>query len=340
MHSSISNSDLNSDLPAGSVVTNGSEIAPARGAMSSRTGIVLLLSGLLVICGGLEFSSPRILTHLSRIQRRIDGEMAHAKQLGPTNGGHPTVLIVGNSLLNEGVQIDALRNDVTSEYAVSRLVIEQTHYLDWYFGLRRLLEEGSHPSVIILTLDPAQLASTFTLGESFARRQMSLHDFPQVVRETNLDRTTASTYFFAHFSNWLGDKGFIRQAVMILLVPHFRELAGRIADHGAHITERDRLVGAAQQRLPELAALAQSYGVRLIVLFPPALRENYSLDIQQAGATVNVPVWVPSPPGEFPRDLYKDGYHLNPKGAQIFTERLAQQVRALQPQVPQSDTKN
>ena len=29
------------------------------------------------------------------------------------------------------------------------------------------------------------------------------------MRETRLDRTTASTYFFAHFSNWLGDKGFI-----------------------------------------------------------------------------------------------------------------------------------
>ncbi len=93
------------------------------------------------------------------------------------------MLLVGNSLLNEGVQIDALRSDLASEYAVSRLVIEQTHYLDWYFGLRRLLEEGSHPSVIILTLDPSQLASPFTLDESFARRQMSIRDFPQVVRE-------------------------------------------------------------------------------------------------------------------------------------------------------------
>jgi hypothetical protein len=335
MPSSISNSDLNSNSPAVSTVA-GSRDTSAQPGMSSRTGIILLLAGLIVICVGLEFSSPRILAHLSRIQRRINGEMAAAKQLGPTNGGHPTILIVGNSLLNEGVQIDQLRADVANDYAVKRLVIEQTHYLDWYFGLRRLLAEGSHPSVIILTLDPAQLASTFTLGESFARRQMSLQDFPQVVRETNLDRTTASTYFFAHFSNWLGDKGFIRQAVMILLVPHFRELAGRIADHGAHITERDRLVGAAQQRLPELAALAQERGVQIVVLFPPALKENYSLDIQQVGASVNLPIWVPSVPGEFSRDLYKDGYHLNPQGAQIFTERLAAQIRSLRPAAQQS----
>jgi hypothetical protein len=334
MPSSISNSDLNSDTPIGSAASNDRSVAPEKSAMTSRTGIVLLLAGLVVICAGLEFSSPRILAHLSRIQRRINGEMAVAEHIAPTKDGHPTLLIVGNSLLNEGVQIDALRNDVANDYAVSRLVIEQTHYLDWYFGLRRLLEDGSRPSVVVLTLDPAQLASTFTLGESFARRQMSLRDFPLVMRETNLDRTTASTYFFAHFSNWLGDKGFIRQAVTILLVPHFRELAGRIADHGAHITERDQLVGAAQRRLPDLAALAREYGVQIVVLFPPALKENYSLDIQQVGANVNVPVWVPSLPGEFPRDLYMDGYHLNSKGAQIFTERLAQQIRTL-PRPPQ-----
>jgi hypothetical protein len=329
MPSSISNSDLNADSPAGSKVGNNGDGAPEKAEMTSRTGIILLLTGLVVICAGLEFTSPRILAHLSRIQRRINGEMVEAQRVGPTDNGHPTVLLVGNSLLNEGVRLDQLRADVGDDFAVKRLVIEQTHYLDWYFGLRRLLEGGARPSVIILTIDTAQLASTFTMGESFARRQMSLQDFPQVVRETDLDRTSASTYFFAHFSNWLGDKGFIRQAVLILLVPHFRELAGRIADHGAHITERDRLVGAAQQRLPQLAALEQQYGVRIIVLFPPALKENYSVDIQQVGATVNVPVWVPSLPGEFAPDLYMDGYHLNAKGAQIFTARLATQIRAL-----------
>jgi hypothetical protein len=319
MPSSTSNSENAAEAP----------IALPPRALNSRIGIILLLSGVLLILAGLELFSPRILMRFSRIQRRIDGELAHAEHLPPLNEGHPTVLLVGNSLLNEGVLIDAFRSDLASDYAVSRLVIEQTQYLDWYFGLRRLLKEGSHPSVIILTLDPSQLASPFTLDESFARRQMSLSDFPQVIRETNLDRTTASNYFFAHWSNWLGDKGFIRQAVLILLVPHFRELGARIADHGSHVKDRERLLSAAQRRLPELAALAQAHGVQLVVLFPPALRENYSLDIQQLGTTLNVPVWVPSPPGEFPPDLYRDGFHLNPKGAQIFTTRLAEELRKL-----------
>jgi hypothetical protein len=36
---------------------------------------------------------------------------------------------------------------------------------------------------------------------------------------------------------------------------------------------------------------------------------------------------VPSPPGEFSRDLYRDGFHLNDQGSEIFTTRLANQIR-------------
>src|SRR6202043_2355051 len=156
----------------------------------------------------------------------VETELLAARSLRPvTADGRPTVLLAGNSLLLEGGQLDHLHASLASQYEVSRLGIEQTHYLDWYFGLRRLLEEGSRPSVIVLSLATDQLASRFTLGESFAHRQMSARDFALVVKEAKLDKTSASTYLFAHWSNWLANKGFIRQDVLILLVPRFRELA-------------------------------------------------------------------------------------------------------------------
>jgi hypothetical protein len=302
--------------------------APARHPMSARTGIAALLTGLALILLGLELSSPLILNRLSRIERRVENETQAAHTLRPfTPDGRPTVLLVGNSLLLEGVQADALRDNLSAKYAVSRLAIEQTHYLDWYFGLRRLLEEGSRPSVIILTLATDQLASRFTLGESFAHRQMSALDFPLAVREAKLDKTTASTYFFAHWSNWLADKGFIRQDVLILLMPNFRALAGRIADHGPHVYEPTVLLGMAKQRLPELHDLAQTYGVKIVLLVPPTLHQDYSQEVQVLGDKVGVPVWVLSPPGEFPRDLFLDGFHLNLRGSEIFTTRLANRIR-------------
>jgi len=302
----------------------------ARGSMSARGGIIALLAGLVVIFLGLEVSSPLILARLSHTEQRIAIEMQAAKHLRPFSAnGRPTVLLVGNSLLLEGVQMDSLQGQ-TPQYEVSRLVVEQTHYLDWYFGLRRMLEEGSRPSVIVVSLATDQLASRFTLSEAFAHRQMSTRDFPQVVRETGLDRTTATTYLFAHWSRWQADKGFIRQCVMILAIPNFRDLAAHIADHGPHVNDPAVLLSAAQQRLPELADLTRQYGVQIVLLVPPSLRQDHSHEIQQIGERAGVPVWVLSPPGDFPRDYFRDGFHLNTVGSSIFTARLAQQLHTQQ----------
>jgi hypothetical protein len=299
-----------------------------KGGWSARTGFIVLVVGLALILLAFELGSPIVLDHLSRTEHRVEVELKAARALRPTTSdGRPTVLLAGNSLLLEGVQLDTLHDELAPKYEVSRLGIEQTHFLDWYFGLRRLLQEGARPSAIVLALGTDQLASKFTLGEEFAHRQMSARDLPLAIQETNLDRTTASTYFFAHWSNWLADKGVIRQRVLIILVPNFRALAGRIADHGAHIHEQEVLVGMAKKRLPELAELSRTYGVKIVLMVPPTLREDYSRDIQQVGAEVGVPVWVLSPPGEYPRSLYSDGYHLNQQGSSDYTSRLAEQIR-------------
>jgi hypothetical protein len=300
--------------------------------MSAKAGMITLLAGLVLLYIGLEVSSPVILSHLSRTEQRIAVELNAAQKLQPTTkDGRPTVLFVGNSLLLQGVAIDSLRSDLAPQYEVSRFAVEQTHYLDWYFGLRKLLQEGSRPSVIVLALGTDQLASRWTMGEAFAHRQMSTRDFPLAWREANLDRTTASSYVFAHWSQWQADKGFIRQCVMILTVPKFRDLAARIADHSPHVNDPTALTNAAEQRLPQLAELSHEYGARIVLLVPPTLRQDYSSEIQKIGETAGVPVWVLSPPGEFPRDYYMDGFHLNEHGAEIYTSRISQQLRTMQP---------
>jgi hypothetical protein len=318
MHSSISSSEVPLSSPP---------LAKENG-WSARTGFIVLVAGLGLILLAFELGSPLVLDRLSHTESRVNAELRAAYALRPTTSdGRRTVLLAGNSLLLEGVQLDKLHEELAPQFEVSRLGIEQTHYLDWYFGLRRLLQEGARPSVIVLALGTDQLASKFTLGEEFAHRQMSARDLPLAIEESNLDRTTASTYLFAHWSNWLADKGVIRQRVLILLVPNFRALAGRIADHGAHIRDQGVLVGMAKQRLPQLAELSRTYGVKIVLMVPPVLREDYSHDIQQVGAEVGVAVWVLSPPGEYPRSLYRDGYHLNEQGSMDFTSRLAEQIR-------------
>jgi lysophospholipase L1-like esterase len=83
----------------------------------------------------------------------------------------------------------------------------------------------------------------------------------------------------------------------------------------------------AQQRLPELHDLSETYGVKIVLLVPPTLHQDHSQEVQELGENSGVPVWVLVSPGEFSRDLFRDGFHLNRQGSQIFTERLADQIR-------------
>ena len=112
--------------------------------------------------------------------------------------------INGNSLLLEGLDLPRAQQALASRYSVSRFVVEQTQYLDWYYGIRRLLAEGARPSILVMTLPTGHLISDGTRGEYFAHYQMQAGDIVEVARAANLDMTTASNFWFANWSEWLG----------------------------------------------------------------------------------------------------------------------------------------
>src|SRR5262249_30206028 len=75
--------------------------------------------------------------------------------------------------------------------------------------------------------------------------------------------------------------------------------------------------------------LSRQFGVPIVLLVPPTLRQDHSGEIQELGNQVGVPIWVLSTAAEFPRELFRDGFHLNRRGATMYTTRLSQQIRSL-----------
>ena len=147
--------------------------------------ILALLYGLVELAAGVGF--PRI----SRIQRRITGEYRQARTLGPVQNGKPTLLLLGNSLLLEGLNYPKLRAGLAPEYEVSRFIVEQTQYFDWLFGLKRLFREGSRPRIVLLCLSTNHLLSPAVRGEYFAHFQMAAGD-SSVTISSILDRLWAA----------------------------------------------------------------------------------------------------------------------------------------------------
>jgi hypothetical protein len=305
---------------------------------TAQRAIVLLLAALLAYLLGLELTMRTVLPRLSETQRRLDQDARAAEALQPRRGdGARTVLLLGNSLLQEGIDRQQLQQLMLPGYAVSFYPVEDTTYLDWAYGLRRLLARGSRPAVVVLCISGQQLLWNGTFGETFAYRLLQMHDLPGVVRDARLDMMSASAYFFANRSAWLGTRSALRNGLLQKWLPHSELLAAHLTGvNPLPLVVNDQTLGRALERLRALQTLARSHGVEFVYLVPPTLNPR---DIGPALAArahaAGVPVLVPYPPGQMPRANFVDGFHLNPRGATDFSSRVAPALlQALTEQVP------
>jgi hypothetical protein len=286
--------------------------------------VIYVLALLAVLGIFLELLGTFGFAYVSRIQRRTDSEYQAALRIRPVDTGNPTLLLAGNSLILEGIDMPAFRRELAPAYSASRLVVEQTMFLDWYYGLHRLFLRGSRPSLVLLGLSVRHLVNNGVRGEYFARYLMTISDFPEVVKRENLDRTAASTLLFANLSGWIGSKSEIRNWLLGRTLPDLEKLTPRLSGPIAPPPDAEMTLRIVGERLAALKKLCGDYGARIVVVLPPTneIHDPYNA-VEQAGIKSAVPVMIAFQPGEMPSGNYRDGFHLNAEGAKIFTHRLA-----------------
>jgi hypothetical protein len=299
--------------------TSNSEVRAATRA------IAFLLAGLFLYCATLELVTARGFSRVSRTQRRIFQDWNAAKSIpSRAPSDPPTLLVVGNSLLLDGVDRVSLKKDLAAGYRVALLPIENTQFEDWYFGLQRLFAEGSRPSTVVLCLSTRQMMSRATDGEYFAHFLMQERDLLAVRKESQLDNTMTSAYFFANRSAWLGSRAQIRNWLLQEIMPELEHLIGFFPGKTPPMPPKDQVVATVLPHLLSLNQLCNSNGARLLVVVPPTLsHEDASAEVQEAAAQHSIPVLVPLRPGDVTPDQFHDGFHLNAQGSARFTHRLA-----------------
>src|SRR5262245_26292774 len=123
-----------------------------------RLWIAVLLGSSLLFCGGLEIITRIGFHRISHIRHRIETQYRAAVTIGRARDRSP-VLVLGNSLLVQGVDFAALDVALAPDLRPQPFLLENTGYTDWYFGLRRLFALGSRPSLVVLGLSTRQLIS-------------------------------------------------------------------------------------------------------------------------------------------------------------------------------------
>ena len=313
MPSSISNSDVGGVGPS----------------PFGNKGYLVLLAVVALILAGVELVTRYIVPRFDGGMRFHATEVHAAIELRPTVSPRQ-VLVCGNSLLDNGVLFDEAARSLRPQIDAERLMVPDTNYYDWYFGLRRLFAEGSQPDVIVLMLSPRQLVAS-RIRESYSPYHMFLAgDLFRVARELNFSNTATSNLYFAHYSAYFGYGDEVRKGILRRILPGLPLLMANMTHVEPPPLVPANVLATATERLLALRDLAAAWNVRLVLVVPPsgeAKGDEAYLAVQRAGKASGVPVLMPAGIGSIEPGLYADKFHLNSRGAKLFTPLFADTLR-------------
>jgi hypothetical protein len=288
-----------------------------------------------VVALSVEAAARFGLDRASKIQRRMVQEYAKARAIGQDGAVGRHVLVLGNSLLDEGVQFDRLRTSLESRYDARRYMVEQTVYYDWLYGLRRLYREGARPDIIVVMLGTGHWLSPTIRGDYSAQYLWSPEDLPLVARDLGMHPTQATGLLFAGVSKFWGARVEMRNFVLGHLMPDLATLmnASSVVDRRPMV-DRD-ITPVLSTRIARLREVTDEHRTELVLLVPPLLNpDDGSSALIRAAEANQVRVLRPVTSGSFGPQLYRDGFHLNETGAALFTDRL---IPALEGELAQQD---
>jgi hypothetical protein len=286
--------------------------------------MVVLLGALFAYFCALEAVTRVAFPRINHVWRTIEADHLHAVSLRPDAPGKSvSMLIVGNSYLEVGVNRDSLQQEIAPNFSLAYMPMSGTSYLDWYFGLRRLFAEGSRPAIVGVCLSTRDLLSGSTYGGSFANSLMLKRDIFKVKQESHLDNTAMTDYLFANSSSWMGHRGEIHNWLLRKTAPSINDLVPFFKPKSRPLPPTSEVLAKALPRLRLLNELCRENGARFFLLIPPTRDVNdASNELQGAAAREGLLVVLPFQHAELPEDAFIDGAHLNPQGAALFTERL------------------
>jgi len=295
---------------------------------SVRTYIVSLLALLGLLSLSAEVAARYGFPKISRIRQRIESEHVAARHL-TGDRQRPAILVLGNSLVERGVDINSLQAQL-SEYKVLRFVVSDTSYFDWYYGLRRLFSEGARPQVVLLGLSARQLLNNRIEGNLSTNVLIQGTDIFQLARELHKDNTTLSNLYFGHFSAFYsGSAQFRKWLLASELMPDLQKLGSAFSPVPRPLPASSEIVSMAMARLRALDEVCRMNGARFVLLIPPSPNpsEAQFKALEQAGFESGVDVLAPAENDEFSGDLFSDGFHLNRTGEGKFTVLLASSLK-------------
>lgn len=293
------------------------QIRDARGTWPQ---LAVLLGAVCAMLAGAELATRYVVMPSSRIERRVDTELAAA----PGVGGPRSFLLVGNSLLLYAVRDSAIASLAPQGWRARRLAVEQTSYLDWKYGLTELHRRGAQPAVLGVMLDPWQLTSTLTRTDYSALRLVGASDVIAFGRDASLHPTDISRLILSHYSAAYGFRAESRKVLLGRMLPGMERLSQLLIPRSSNVPDTLRTRAVAARRLRALRDAVVAQQSRFIFFLPPRLGDVSELRAVLAAARdAGVEVIGPALSTPYAAADFMDGYHLSDVGAARYAAEVA-----------------
>lgn len=292
-----------------------------------RGATVTLAVGLLVFSADVLFRG---------FGHHLSGNLAHVEEIPEIIAVHgraerPSLLLVGNSLTNDGIEATKLSSYIGPK-SVAKVTPDATNLWDWQCLLdREVVDQGAvFPTIVIgfawhqlsdqTAADPSRLGA-FYCGFADLKR-------PGRIGLNSID--SIGEFATARMLRLYAVRATLRNRLMGALIPHyerFTQLANRRAGDSNARAEPTIHSYATLARLAERLA---SSGSRLVVVAMP-VRDEYSIDpalIELAEEGVLSVLDYRHVPG-IDQTSFKDSMHLNRAGQDLITRRLGTDLAML-----------
>jgi len=276
----------------------------------------------------IEILSAYLLKHHSATFARISRQYEAAVKIRPSGPGEPaSVLMVGNSLLLHGVELNRLQALTFNSMHINPIFLEATGYYDWLYTLERLFRQGARPQVVVVGVGVNYFLENGVRQDYAPMLFFDARDALAVASDLRLDRTATSNLLLAHSSTFWDTRSVIRTQILGRVVPHLEDLF-LIVNPRPAIPESREFEEIAIPRLRKLRELCEAHGAKLILLVPPTLSSESAVSqMAYAAHSTGVDVSVPIDPAALSAKFYqRDGMHLNSEGAVLFTSALAKDL--------------
>jgi len=298
----------------------------------SKSSGVTYAKALVAICALLiivfELSSIYLLKHRSGTYARVSRQYSEAVSAHPSGPSEPpSVLIVGNSLLLHGIDLDRLNALTSSRMRIYPIFLEATGYYDWLYALQGLFRQGARPQVVVVGVGVNYFLEDGVRQDYAPMLLFSARDTFAAASDLHLDRTATSNLFLAHESVFWDTRSPMRMQMLKRMIPHLEDLFSVVNQKPA-IPEGSEFASTSIPRLRRLRELCEQHGAKLIVLLPPTLSSEKAVsEMVDAGRSAGVDISVPIDPAILSVKYYqRDGMHLNSDGAVLFTSALAKDL--------------